>query len=381
MIKYSYLFLFSLLLLFACKEDKRKVEDVYPTMTDYWDGKADWQLYYNLPVSGWHEAAGTVIRVVDGIWYWFQRYHVPENSHQLGMECRKSTDKGLTWSEPVKVINPEAGTPWSRMATDGDFYYDVSANKWRCLFQSLADTGGWTCSYLERDGVDPMGPFITPSGFFNPAIDAKEIWSRIADDPDDDAVKLCGGKVNQIYDEGTPEIVLQSGDTFYVTFHGAANIGASIYGFRGIAATTDFQHYMPAASDCIFDAYDTNKWDVAWQVDLNGNESSIGVGAATFLEEGPYWYTLVEGADKCLGGADGQNWTFGLLRSTSLTSTDWENWPGNPVPTFAPHKELLEWQYARLFKDNGITYCAINKANPASERSFRIYKLVWESTN
>lgn len=228
MIKYSYLFLFSLLLLFACKEDKRKVEDVYPTMTDYWDGKADWQLYYNLPVSGWHEAAGTVIRVVDGIWYWFQRYHVPENFHQLGMECRKSTDKGLTWSEPVKVINPEAGTPWSRMATDGDFYYDVSANKWRCLFQSLADTGGWTCSYLERDGVDPMGPFITPSGFFNPAIDAKEIWSRIADDPDDDAVKLCGGKVNQIYDEGTPEIVLQSGDTFYVTFHGAANIGASI---------------------------------------------------------------------------------------------------------------------------------------------------------
>lgn len=378
-IKYLSLFLLSLLLLFACNEEKKKVENANPTLTDYWDGNADWQLYYNLPISGWHEAAGTSIRVVDETWYWFQRYQIPNNPERVGIECRKSTDKGLTWSDPVKVINPEAGTPWERMATDGDFYYDAPANKWRCLFQSLADTGGWTCSYLERDGADPMGLFTTPVGFINPAIDAKEIWSRIADDPDDDAVKLCGGALNQIYDEGTPEILWQGDDTFYITFHGAANIGASIWGFRGIATTTDFQHYTPAAPDCIMDAYDTNKWNVAWQGDLNGNVGSIGVGAATTLQEGSYWYTLIEGADKSLIGTDGQNWTFGLFRSTFLTSTEWENWADNPVPLFAPHQELLEWQYARLFKDEGVTYCAINKANPASERSFRIYKLVWES--
>ena len=89
-------------------------------MTDYWDGKADWQLYYNRPISGWHEAAGTSIRVVEGIWYWFQRYQMPNDPERLGIECRKSTDKGMTWSDPVKVINPEDGTPWERMATDGD---------------------------------------------------------------------------------------------------------------------------------------------------------------------------------------------------------------------------------------------------------------------
>lgn len=220
--------------------------------------------------------------------------------------------------------------------------------------------------------------FLPPPGFTNPAIDAKEIWSKIADDMDDDAVKLCGNKLNQIYDEGTPEIVLQEGNKFYVTFHGAANIGLSVYGFRGIATTKDFQTYTPAAQDCIMDAFDSNEWNVSWQGDLNGNPGSIGVGAATYIKDGSYWYTLIEGADKSLIGTEGQNWTFGLLRSTSLTSTDWENWQNNPVSTFAPRGELLEWQYAKLFKDDSITYCAINKANPPPERSFRIYKLVWK---
>jgi len=126
------------------------------------------------PFSNWHAAAGTTLRVVDGTWYWFQRYQVAGQT-QLGTECRKSTDKGKTWSEPVRVISPTPGTPWSRMATDGDFFYDAVANKWRCLFQSLStEGGGWTCSYVERVGADPMGTFTTPTGFTNPAINAKE---------------------------------------------------------------------------------------------------------------------------------------------------------------------------------------------------------------
>lgn len=376
---FKYCCILLLSLLFSCKNKVVNVQIVpkadtcstCPTMADYWNGNADWQLYYNRPVSNWHAAAGTTLRVVNGTWYWFQRYQV-DGQAQLGTECRKSDDKGQTWSKPVKVINPTPGTPWSRMATDGDFYYDAAANKWRCLFQSLSVAGGgWTCSYFERAGADPMGPFTTPSGFTNPAIYATEIWSRIP-------VKIAG----RVYDEGTPEIVLQSGSVFYVTFHGVVRPGPSYpyHGFRGIATTTDFQTYTPAASGSIMDEDDTNQWDVDWQGDLNGNAGSIGVGAATCFKEGAYWYTLIEGADKSLGGTAGQNWTFGLLRSTNLTSTNWENWPGNPVPTFAPHKESLEWQYARLFKDGGVTYCAMNKANPASDRSFRIYKLEWKST-
>ena len=380
-IKFSCILLFSLLFSYENEAGTPKTATTYPTMADYWNGKADWQLYYKRTDV---VPAGTTLRVVNGTWYWFQRYQVPgQTPKKLGTECRKSTDKGQTWSEPVKVLSPTPGTPWSRMATDGDFYYDAAANKWRCLFQSMSVAGGgWTCSYLERAGADPMGPFTTPTGFTNPAIDSKEIWGRIADDPGDDCVKICGGKLNQIGGEGTTEIVLHSGSMFYVTFHGAALLGKSVYGFRGIATTTDFQTYTPAAPDCIVDAYDSNKWDVAWQGDLNGNPGSIGVGEATCFKEGAYWYMLIEGADKSLGGSAGQNWTFGLLRSVNLTSTSWENWPGNPVPAFAPHKQLLEWGYARLFKEGGVTYCAINKANPklASDKAFQIYKLAWKST-
>lgn len=380
---WCFVFLF-LLFSFELLKSEIKIVPIEPTMANYWDGKADWQIYYNLPIAGWHAAAGTSIEVVDGIWYWFQRYQVsnqvPRQDGQvkLGTECRKSTDKGLTWSNPVTVISPDAGTAWSLMATDGDFYYDASENKWRCLFQSLSDIGAfvWTCSYVERDGNDPMGPFTAPSGFTNPAINAKEIWSKIANNPTKDCVKLSGS-INQIYDEGTPEIVYRIGNVFYVTFHGAANVGLSIYGFRGIATTSDFQTYTPAAPDCIFDAYDTNKWTVAWQGDLNGNAGSIGVGQSTSIKEGNYWYTLIEGSDKSLGGTDGQNWTYGLFRSSNLTSSSWDNWSNNPDAVFAPHQLLLEWQYARLFKDGRVTYCAINKANPTVERAFKIYKLVW----
>ena len=377
--KYCCILLFSLLLSCENKTADPQMDSSYPAMADFWNGNADWQLYYNRYVSNSNAAAGTAIRVVNGTWYWFQRYYLQVTGQKvrLGIECRKSTDKGQTWSKPVKVINPTPGTPWSRMATDGDFYYDAAANKWRGLFQSLAESGGWTCSYLERAGADPMGPFTTPAGFTNPAINAKEIWGRIADDPGDDAVKIPGGRLNAIVDEGTPEIVLQSGNTFYVTFHGAVWVGLSVYGFRGIATTTDFQTYTPAAPDCIVDAYDSNKWNVAWQGDLNGNPGSIGVGEATCIKEGPYWYMLIEGADKSLIGTAGQNWAFGLLRSVNLTSTSWENWPGNPVSPFGPREGM---GYARFFKDGGVTYCAANKVRPDSERSFRIYKLAWKST-
>lgn len=380
--KFSYILLLQLLL-FSCKNASIEPQPIIkgPTIADYWDGKAVWQTHYNRYLAPWHGAAGTSIEVVSGTWYWFQRYQVPtqDGSFKLGTECRKSIDKGLTWSKPVSVISTDAGTAWSLNATDGDFYYDVTENKWRCLFQSQTDVAGavWTCSYVERTGADPMGPFTAPSGFKNPAIDAKEIWSQIATESSKDCVKLSRG-INKIYDEGTPEIVYHTGNVFYVTFHGAATVGLSIYGFRGIATTTDFQTYTAAAPDCIFDAYDSDKWNVAWQGDLNGNAGSIGVGQSTSMQEGDYWYTFIEGSDKSLGGTEGQNWTYGLFRSTNLTSTNWENWTHNPDSEFAPHQLLLETQYARLFKDGGDTYCAINKAMPEKDRAFKIYKLVWK---
>lgn len=352
-----------------------------PTLNDYWNGNAVWQLYYNQPIADWSGAAGTSIQVVNGIWYWFQRYQV-SGLDALGVQCFKSTDSGQTWSTPVHIVEPTVGTPWSKYATDGDAYYDASANKWRYLFQSLTTTAGagWTCSYLERQGADPMGLFTTPVGFTNPAINNKEIWSQINNNTTNNCYKITGAE-NAIYDEGTPNIISKSGNVFTVTFHGAANIGnpVAIYGFRGIATTTDFQTYTPAAPDCILSSYDSNKWNVSWLGDLNGKSGSVGVGAATSMQEGNYWYTLIEGCDISLSPPPAttvQNWTFGLFRSTSLSSTTCENWTSNPV--FTPTQQILEWQYARLFKDGSITYLAIDKANPAAERAFKIYKLIWK---
>jgi hypothetical protein len=102
------------------------------------------------------------------------------------------------------------------------------------------------------------------------------------------------------------------------------------------------------------------------------------------LREFAAWqrYGITEGADINLAGTDGQNWTMGLFRSDSLTNTNWENWASNPMPNFNPRQIIIEWQYPRLFKDaDGITYLAINKAYPASESSFRIYKLVSKTAN
>lgn len=363
------------LLATICVIHSRKSEvyavETPPTLNDFWYGKADFELYYNRPIDldEWSAGAGTDIEVVGTTWYWFQRYSVP-GMDQIGMECRSSTDKGQTWTNAVKVLEPSSSCPY---ITDGDFIYDSENNKWRCIIQTYyTSQNAWSMSYFERAGSNPMGTFTTPSGFTNPAVDNKEIWSQITTSYGRHCVDIPGG-TNLVYDEGTPQIVTKVGSTYYVTFHGASGTSLPIRGYRGIAATTDFQNWTAAVSDCIQDQYDCSGWDVAWQ-----DGGNIGVGASSTIKEGNYWYTMIEAADKSLTGTSGQNWAFGLMRSTSLTNTNWENYPNNPV--FNPHKEICEWQYAQLFKDaDGITYCAINKANPSTERAFQIYRLVWKS--
>lgn len=385
-----YIFAF---MLFMPKIGVDKAEAVVPTIADYWNGAAEWQLHSIRSINGydavaWHGSAGTSIRVIGNTWYNFQRYcEVINNVAHLGMQCFKSTDKGLTWSAPVKVLVPQPGTVYSLHLTDGDFWYDAANNKWRALVQSLELGTGkhWQGCYFERAGSDPMGLFTTPSGFTQPAVSPKEIWSQIADNQNDDCVKLAGGKTNQVFDEGTFEIVEYNSATgrYTIALHGAlwnnGVVGSYLQGVRGTVTTANFQTYTPLANDCTFDKYDTDKWNVDWSSTSNG---SIGAGAGCMLKEGSYWYAIVEGADRNLIGVDGQNWTMGLFRSTSLSNVNWENWVSNPIPDFKPNQMKIEWQYPRLFKDaDGITYLAINKAYPEDETSFRIYKLVSKTAN
>lgn len=339
-----------------------------PTLTDLWNGTAHFELYMNRPMDG-QSASGSNVVVVGDTWYWFHRNVADLTNWKLGTVVEKSTDKGQTWSSSVPIIQPTAGTPWARMVTDGNFRYDSQANKWMALMQTNDGVNPWTMSYFERAGSDPMGVFTTPSGFTNPAVDAKEIWSQITTAAGKDSVDIPGG-TNLIFDEGTPQIVEKSGNDYYVTFHGASSTNGTTHGYRGIAKTEDFQNWTPAASDTIVDEYDAEAWNVAWNPG-----GPVGAGAANILKEGDYYYQIIEAADVNLNGFAGQNWPMGLMRSTSLTSTTWDNW--NPNPLFPATGQVIEWQYPTFFKDSsGTTYVSISKYAPESEAGFRIYKLV-----
>ncbi|THF72677.1 arabinan endo-1,5-alpha-L-arabinosidase [Cohnella fermenti] len=338
-----------------------------PTLTDLWNGDAHFELYMNRPMDG-QSASGSNIVVVGDNWYWFHRNVVDVAAWKLGTVVEKSTDNGQTWSSPVAAIQPTAGTPWAQMVTDGNFQYDSASNKWRALMQTHDGSNPWTLSYFERSGADPMGAFTTPSGFSNPAVDAKEIWSQITTAAGTDSVDIPGG-TNLIFDEGTPQIVAKIDGKYYVTFHGASSTGGTTHGYRGIATTTDWQNWTSAAADTIVDQYDAEAWNVAWNPG-----GPVGVGAASILYDDGYYYQIIEGADVNLNGFAGQNWPMGLMRSTSLTSTSWDNWSGNAL--FPATGQVIEWQYPTIFKDSaGVTYVAMSKYAPENEAGFRIYKL------
>jgi hypothetical protein len=350
------------------------------TLADYWDGRAEWKLVRKLTTggTGWSYGfqAGTHIEVLDGAWYLFTRKVQwgdarclgPRGMNDtLGTEVRRSTDHGATWSAPVDVVLPAAGTPWSCAATDGDVVYDAAADRWRFLMQCLDDTpdDGWNGCYLERAGRDPLGPFAPAAG--DPVVvRGGDLWNRICDAAADDCSAIPGAP-RRVFDEGTFDIVHHDGTFWWVGFHGYDGSWGG-RGYRGLAKTSDFRSWIAGdrsqgvPADAIFDYRDTLGWRAAW-----GAAPIIGGGAARTIREAPYWYMLVEAADVNLGCTPGQNWHLGLLRSDDLTATSWEPFPaGNPVVYSSTVPEVESppgsgsWvcrpcnvQYGGMFRDPG----------------------------
>ena len=365
--------------IFGCKTNCKPsaTQKKLPTMTDYWEGNAYFYEFYteNFPKT---RHLATEIVPVNGVWYRFERYYVPAVAESIGMYVCKSTDKGLSWSEHIIIAAPGGDNDWSRYATDCGAYYD--GNKWHLLFQSLswAEGSQWNISYMVCDEEDATtGVWYEPPGVTNPVIHNRDIWDRIAIG-DNHCTKITGGE-KQVFDEGTPKILVDDG-TIYVTFHGASYTNGTIYGYRGIASTTDFITYTPAANDCIFDLYDAQSWDVDW---LPGG--TVGGGAAAYIKDGEYWYTLLESPDISLLCIQGQHWPFGLLRSKRLTATQWENWTLNPLPELRPVGPSKTWSpswtYVTLFKDDGITYMGIQNDWSTADSpgcAYRQYRLEWK---
>jgi len=334
------------------------------TLEDYWNQKAKWQLVRKLDLAstgwGYGYGAGAHVEIVDGIWYLFSRKvnwgdkpnYCPFLNETLGTEVRKSLDKGKTWSQPINIIVPQEGKPWECAATDGDAYYDVTQNKWHYLFQCLSRNGVWNGCHLEKSGSNPMDLFTETHA--NPVIPARALWGRICDNPSDDCVKIPGG-VNRVYDEGTYNIFRYDGGYYFVSFHGFDGTR----GYRGIAKTADFINWIAGdenqgvPKDAVLDLYDTAGWRESWN-----SGGSIGFGAGSILFDDGYYYQISEAADINLGCTDGQNWDWGIFRSTSLTNTSWEQFPaGNPIIYSSKYPERngkpigCNPAYARIFKD------------------------------
>lgn len=127
------------------------------TLDDYWNGKAEWKLRNRMTQGNyaqWQQGytnqnfygfgAGSHFYITpDGTWYhfsrkinWGQKPSYCQNINEtFGIQIRKSTDHGFTWSLPADVITPTQGTPWECGATDGDVIFEPSTQMWTYLFQ------------------------------------------------------------------------------------------------------------------------------------------------------------------------------------------------------------------------------------------------------
>jgi len=341
------------------------------TLADYWAGNAAWHFEFALTLenTGWPYGygAGAHLEVHDGAWYLFGRrvgwgVHPPQCPFEpLTTEVRRSIDHGETWSDPVEILKADPGTPWECAATDGDAFFEAASSTWHYLYQCLAGSGGWKACHAHRSAPDPMGMF-TPAA--SPALQPGQLWNAICDVGSDDCSQLAGGP-GKVFDEGTFDVFHHDGSYYYVGFHGFDGVR----GYRGIAKTPDFVSWVagdPAQgvpADAVVDVHDAAGWRESWQP--GGN---IGAGAGCILEESGTWYLLVEAADINLGCTAGQNWDFGIFRSTALTATTWEQLPrGNPILYSSKQPETngtslpCNIQYAKLFRDDGVTWMHVTR--------------------
>ena len=364
-----------------------------PGLADLWAGHASLVLDrkwtstdLGQPAGGAY--AGAHIEVVGSTWYLFNRQtgteECPGRGPKLGLQVRRSTDRGATWSAPVTILAPTPGTPWACGATDGDAVFDREAGVWRYLFQCRDETGGWSGCYAERRDTSPLGPFEAPAGLQNPVIRPGALWSRICDFPGD----RCGlpPGAPPIADEGSFSLIAAPGGGWWVGFHGSDGT----HGVRGIARTSTFRPDDWEADgeggtpvDAVLGAGDTAGWREEWHAG-----GSIGAGAATMLAQDGWYYQVAEFADESLACTPGQTWDLGLFRARELASTDWEQLPaGNPLvysgrlPGPRGVSEPCNVQYPGLFRDpeTGVTYLMHGRlsSDPTTDAIY-LYRLEWD---
>jgi hypothetical protein len=306
-------------------------------MDAFWQGRAHFQevrdIDWNKPPYNAHgEGAGWFANPMpfpDGKWYLFSHRiigrpsYCPQSEPGLQVIVRESPDQGRTWSNPAVVAatpGPQS-TPDACGIVDGSTYYDSATNTWQMLAQCLAahNKGGWAMCHYVRSGLSPAGTFTADA---TPAVKGGQLWSQICSH----SGGICDP--HNTRGEGTPDIVSKRNGYFYVTFHGLNP--ATKQGFRGVAKTADFHHWITAGPDLpaapIFASPECQAW----------NPGCIRGGEASTLIAGDYQYMMIETPNISLGCTPGQNWPIALLRAPKKTfpiwsSQLWQPFHSNPL--------------------------------------------------
>lgn len=360
-------------------------------MQDLWAGKASFepvrrlQIQTNGPVAfvvprPTQMDSGTQVFAMSNIdrrsktWYLFNREYFyaaaqppncPDGYSMSRIVVRASEDLGDTWSNEVVIAEPNVAAGECELA-DGHAFFDIETNTWHYLAQvyvgrasSEASVTSWHLNHYVLEARSPMAHFTADSA--NPVVTAGQLWSRICA-----RGRACPAGTR---DEGTPEISLKANGQYYVTFHGAYGIDP-IWGYRGIAKTADFHHWLIHTDDVadrllppgvLWSKRDCAGWHVSW----SRKTGCIGGGHASTLVTPAYTYMLIESADLSLACAPGQNWVVGLVRAPNVSgkrrtrrfvaSGGWQQYPNNPLINANNHY-ACGIQYPRLFADGNRLY-------------------------
>lgn len=316
------------------------VPSIAQQMEDFWQGKAHFQevrdVDWNKPPynalnspsegEGWF---GNPMPFPGGTWYLFNRIWLPKQEKPAycpspGWQVvgRESTDKGRSWSNPpvVVAVPGPPSAPDACGVVNGSTYYDRDTDTWQMLAQCMAahNAGGWMLCHYVRHGSSPLGPFTADT---TPSVRGGQLWSQTCH-----SRGICDP--HKTVDEGTPDIVYKKGRYFYVTFHGANY--STKQGFRGVAKTADFHHWITTGPDLpngpIFAAPECQAW----------NPGCVGGGAASTLIADNYQYMMIETPSISLACIPGQTWPIALLRAPkdsfpAWSSPLWERFRANPL--------------------------------------------------
>ncbi len=267
-----------------------------------------------------------------------------------GIDIWKSTDHGVTWSQPTTLVAPEEGTPWTCFAGDGDAYYDRASGTWHYLAQCRGRDNLWNGCHWTRTGSDPMGDWQADPA--NPVVSAAagsstNLWQRICLPSTNCFLDSQKDSRATVSDAGTFTIFDVPSDPgfHYVRFHGAA---ANSHQYTGLAKTADFANWVVGPddpdhlpTDDIFDsrfpkgvpAGDGHGGAPAWQephwLPPNTTDAVIGGGAGHVVREGPWYYLIAEASDRPLCGMPGATWDLGIYRTADVRARVWSA-PASP---------------------------------------------------